>query len=138
MEAMHNGSGVVLMSDGTRWHAIEQRYLRLGITSQRDLERATNSVDMAVSRAAIMKAGQGKASDGTYARLEAALDKIEHEMTSEAEELAEAVVTEAGMVTFDLRGVFGAESVTVKGPVKNLAELEAAVEKLLRGPRDQD
>ena len=138
MDSMSNGSGLVPVSDEIRWHAIEQRYLRLGITSQRDLERAAEAVEMGISRAAIMKAAQGKASPGTYTRIEAALDEIEHRMTTEAEDLAEAAVKESGMVTFDLRGVFGADSVTVKGPVANLAELEAAVEKLLRGPRDQD
>jgi transcriptional regulator with XRE-family HTH domain len=71
----------------------------------------------------------------TYMRIEAWLAALEYEMSSEREALTPIGPAESNLVTFRLSGNFGVD-VVVEGPVTNLPELEAAVEKLLRGMRE--
>ena len=107
------------MSDETRGHAIKDRRMRRGIKSRRAFADATG-----VSREAITAAEEGRASEGTYDRLEAWLDAFDAETGNDVPEAP-------GPVRFRLSGNFGVE-VIVEGPVENITELEASVERLIR------
>lgn len=114
-------AGLLSVDQQARGQSIRQRRLALGIKSQHVLARESK-----VSRDAVMAAEKGTASDDTYDRLEAWLSRIEEEAGMDTPPLSEH-----GLVTFRLSGNFGVE-VTVQGPVENVAELEAAVERLIR------
>jgi transcriptional regulator with XRE-family HTH domain len=62
-------------------------------------------------------------------RVELALDNYEHE-TGQDEPAAEP--NDAGFVRFKVEGVYGAKALIVEGPVENIAELEAAVDRIMR------
>lgn len=106
------------MSAETRGHAIKERRLRLGIKSVRELARQSG-----VDRGAVTAAEAGTASIDTYDLLEAWLDAFEEETGSD--------VPERGVVTWRVTGNFGV-AVALSGPVENLAELEASIERLVR------
>lgn len=105
------------MDKADRWREIERRRLRLSIPSARKLAELAK-----VSRGALDAAKDGTASDQTYDRLEAFLDNYVEETGED----------DTRVVTFKIEGNFGIR-VAVSGPVENLAELEAAVERLVRG-----
>lgn len=106
-----------------RGKEIRRRRLALGISSVHELVRATERLGMKVSRDAATAAEKGTASEDTYDRIEAFFDKFAEVTGDDA--------GDAGLVTFRLSGNFGVE-VTVQGPIQNIAELEAAVERLIR------
>ena len=112
------------MSDETRGYSIRRRREALGIFADREFERATDRVGFRVPRASIAKAEAGVASDQIYSRLEMALDRLEEETGQNDAE------PESRHVTFRISGNFGVD-VIVDGPVENIAELEASVEKLI-------
>lgn len=112
---------LTVVDQEARGQNIRQRRLALGIKSVREFEKASK-----VSREAITAAESGAASQATYERLEAWLTRFEEEAGVEAPE-GEG----SGLVTFRLSGNFGVE-VTVQGPIENVAELEEAVERLIR------
>lgn len=122
METALSQAGLAVVADETRGQAIKRRRLALGIKSQHVLAKQSG-----VSRDAVMAAEAGDASETTYGRLEAWLSGIEEETGMDAS----SSPSERGLVTFRLSGNFGVE-VTVQGPVENVAELEAAVERLIR------
>lgn len=99
----------------SRGERLDARMTGLGM-SDRQLEELSG-----VNRATIAKARRGKASTGSYDRLERAIEQS----TTEPQ-----VVGEARMVTFRISGNFGVD-VTVQGPVSDLAALEAAVERVI-------
>lgn len=109
----------VPMSDETRGHAIKARRLAYGIKSERAFSEATK-----VDRRAIARAEAGEASEGTYERLEAWLDAFGEETGADEPE-------NPHVVTFKLSGNFGVD-VAVSGPVENLSDLEATVQRLIR------
>lgn len=112
------------MSDETRGHAIKSRRLALGIKSLREFAEKTK-----VDRTAISNAEDGNGSGGTYDRLEAWLDRFE-------EETGVDDATDPAFVEFRLSGVFGIDSIIVKGPIADAVELEASVARLVRELRD--
>lgn len=112
-----------MTDEQTRGVTIKRRRNLLGIKSIREFAEATG-----VDRAAITRAEAGEGSPGTLDRLEAWLDRFEEEAGTNAPD-------QAGVVTFNLSGNFGVD-VTVKGPVSNLAELEASAARLLREMQD--
>lgn len=61
----------------------------------------------------------------------AALDRLEEEMGIDAP--APGQESKPGMVRFEVTGVYGAEALVVEGPVDSIAELEAAVDRIMRG-----
>lgn len=113
------------MSDETRGHAIKRRRLALGIKSLRDFADKSG-----VDRAAITKAEDGNGSEGTYDRLEAWLTKFEEEVGADDS-------TDEGYIEFRLSGVFGVDSIIVKGPIGDAAELEQTVARLVRELRER-
>ena len=102
-----------------RWEGIKARALRHGITS---VHQIANRAD--VSRGAVTAAEAGRASKGTYDRLEAWLDAFEEEIGADD--------PEPELVTFRITGATGVD-ITVSGPVANIDELRKSVEELLRG-----
>lgn len=126
----------------TRGEAIARRRQELGGVSQHGLykwmlEQADliNAPIEPVRRETMIKAeaDNPSVSDDTYSRINWWLDRFER--STEGMENVSEELREGHLVTFQLSGNFGVD-VTVKGPVENLAELESAVEKLLRGMRD--
>lgn len=118
-------AGLLPMSDETRGHAIKRRRLALGIKSLRDFADKSG-----VDRAAITKAEDGNGSEGTYDRLEAWLTKFEEEVGADDS-------TDEGYIEFRLSGVFGVDSIIVKGPIGDAAELEQTVARLVRELRER-
>jgi DNA-binding Lrp family transcriptional regulator len=98
--------------------------LRHGIKSLREFADKSG-----ISREALTAAENGAASDATYERIEAWFDRFEEEIGDEGG-------PESGIVEFRIAGNFGVD-VIVKGPVSNIAELEAAVQKLIRATQSE-
>src|ERR1700740_874982 len=77
----------------------------LGIKSAREFAEKTG-----VDRNAIAKAESGTSSSGTLDRLEAWLNRFEEETGNDMSD-------ESSFIEFRLSGVFGIDSIVVKGPV---------------------
>lgn len=110
--------------DGDRAKELTNRIARLGLSGR---ELAAQS---GVARGTVSKALEGTASRGTYERLGRFLDDLEHAMESEVATPEPVKSPNDGLVEFRLTGKFGVD-VVVSGPVADLAELEAAVGRLL-------
>lgn len=126
------GAGLVPMSKETRAHALRERMELLGVGVQR------LAVEANYNRKTVSRALEGSASDRTYQDLEEALEaiKLRIDGPDDAPEAAQeepAKNVGEGLVSFKLKGIYGAAEVIVEGPVENLADLEAAAERLLRG-----
>ena len=105
--------------------SIRERRKALGMTVKALADLA--GVDR--GRLAKIEAG-ANARDATVGAIEATLRRLEEEVSGPYDN------GERGLVTFNLSGDFGVE-VTVKGPVENLDELEASVERLIRRMRNK-
>jgi transcriptional regulator with XRE-family HTH domain len=131
MIPVENGQELLPMSNEARGHAIKRRRMALGIKSYDEFAKATG-----VSRGAITRAetGDPAATEATYLRLETWLDRFEHKTSSDAVEAAEAAAAsgqvEEHTVEYRLSGDFGVD-LLVKGPVSNIAEMEASIGRLL-------
>jgi transcriptional regulator with XRE-family HTH domain len=122
MMSTENRTQSLPMSNETRGHAIRARRLAHGIKSVRQLADRSG-----VSREAITAAEAGQASAQTYERLEAWFDAFEEETGSDE-------ANEPHIIVVRLKNDLG--EVAVEGPVDDLAELEAAARRLLRGLRE--
>lgn len=135
MNLVTDGQELLPVSNETRGHAIKRRRMALGIKSYDEFVKATG-----VSRGAITRAEKGdpSTSEATFLRLEAWLDRIEHETSSDAEDQAAAVAEpeSSGVVEYRLSGDFGVDLV-VKGPVSNMTEMEASISRIFRNIRSQ-
>lgn len=100
--------------------AIKRRRIGLGLKSVREFAERSG-----VSREAVTAAERGIASQRTYDRLEAWLDRAEREHGSTRDD---------GYVEFRLTGDSGID-VVIRGPVGDMAELEATVTRLIREMR---
>lgn len=130
MQAVRHAADLPLVGDDSeRGQAIQRRLDRLGISDREFHERT--GIDRKTLRRAVSGAANVRSS--TYAAIESELDKIERRV-SPPKLSREGGETEPGLVTFKLSGNFGVD-VVVQGPVENLNELEASVERLLRGMR---
>lgn len=110
--------------DPQRAAAIQRRLDAIGITD-REFQSKTG-----IDRKALRRAADGESVRGTtYTAIEAELDKLEHELGIDLPPATPRVSPE-GLVTFSVSGNFGV-SVTVAGPVTNMAELEASVARLV-------
>lgn len=91
-----------------------------------------------MNRSTVTAAFNGIASEATYVRLEAAVERWKHESTSEAEELREAQDPRLppGEVEFRISGDFGVEVVS-RGPASMRAELEESAIRLVRRMREE-
>lgn len=115
---------------------IRIRRTRLGMPVKALAERA------GVDRGRLAAIESGRAHNvraTTIGAIERALDELEHEMGVDDEAEARTLAPEGGseFVEFVVEGNLGVR-VVVKGPVKNMAELQAAAERLVAGmQRDQ-
>ena len=123
MNASRAGLATVTIDNAERAKALTRQMNALGLSGR---ELATQS---GVARGTVSKALEGKAARGTYERLEKFLSDLDREMTSDAPK-SEADEPNNGLVEFRLSGNFGVD-VVVRGPVSDLAELEASVGRLL-------
>lgn len=112
----------------TRGQAIKRRMLRLGFN------QSTFAEETKVDRGAIGRAlrDQPGTSSFTYDRLEAALDRLEHEAGYGGPDAV--LSTEQGLIEFQVTGDFGVR-VVVKGPIRNADVLEDQVARLIRDIR---
>ena len=110
---------------------IKARRTALGISVKALAERA--GVDR--GRLAALEAGDPTIRETTVGAVERALAQLEHEMGMDPRDLGE------GLVEFVVEGNFGVRAV-VKGPVGDIAKLQAAaeglVERMQRGRGDDD
>lgn len=121
MQAVADEAHLAAMNEETRGAAIQRRLEELGL-SDREWHRETGIDRKTLNRAI---AGESSVRASTYGAIESALDKLERRVRGGD------IKPEGDLVTFRLSGNFGVE-VTVQGPVANVEELEAAVERLLR------
>lgn len=103
---------------------IRQRRTALGLTVKALAEKA--GVDR--GRLAAIE-------DGATAR-ESTIGAVERALTAFEQETSGPYDEQGGMVTFRLTGNFGVD-VVVQGPVANMSELEASVERLVRSMKDR-
>lgn len=110
-----------------RGDKIQERLDHLGISDREFHE--TTGIDRKTLRRAVD--GEDRVRPGTYAAIEAALDKLEQRVAGVPR--TKAIGDPADdLVEFTIEGNFGVRAV-VKGPVRDMDELLAAVDKLMRG-----
>ncbi len=122
--------GTVPMSKEARGHPINMRRIANRINSHLEFAEAPGLARQTIARA---EEGDPRTTETTFARLEAFLDKFDHETSSEAEDAAAAAGNGNGddqVVEYRLSGDFGVDLI-VKGPVSNIAEMEASIGRLL-------
>lgn len=115
----HTARCRLVEDDEKRGERIRQRRMAHGIKSLREFAERSG-----VSRDAVTAAETGSASQATYERLEAWLDRFEHEVGADDHH-------EDDQVEFKISGNFGV-NVTIRGPVADLTRLEVAAAHLLR------
>jgi hypothetical protein len=79
--------------------------------------------------------GHKKPTDEWVRRVELAMDRYAHETGQDEPEAPAAAnegATPPGFIRFKVEGVYGAKALVVEGPVDNLPELEAAVDRIMR------
>lgn len=89
-----------------------------------------------------IEAGKGSASkrrdlDEALTRLEAEANLPPLAENARVEEVSKPAESEH-LIRFKVEGVYGAKALIVKGPVENLSELEAAVDRIMRRLQDRD
>lgn len=110
--------------DAERGRAIQERRKAQGITSRREF-----AVRTGIARDTIRKAELGRASERSYARLEAWLDLFEHEVGED-----EPTASNIEQMEFVVDGED--VTVTVKGPVADAPALEQSVARIIRMIRE--
>lgn len=125
--------GTTLRGVGTRAEDIEARRVQLGWSVSDLAERA--SVDR--GRLAKFLRGEVAPRPAWIGAVEKALSTVE-----DGGETTEP--HRSGLVRFTVEGVYGAKALVVEGPVGNIPELEAAVDRIMRrvqgetGPADNE
>jgi hypothetical protein len=72
----------------------------------------------------------GSVRDTTVAAIDKTLSDLEHEMGMD--EPSQVTTPDPGFIRFRVEGVYGARALVVEGPVGNLPELEAAVDRIMK------
>ena len=98
------------------------------------------AVEADLNRDTVSAIEAGKGGMKSRRQLEDALARLEDEAGHTALSIAEAATSEEPpaaaaappMIRFTVEGVYGAKALVVEGPVENIAELEAAVDKIMR------
>lgn len=72
--------------------------------------------------------------DTTVAQIERTLTELEHELGMDVPTVVAPIgkPETPAMIRFTVEGVYGAKALVVEGPVENVAELEAAVDRIMR------
>lgn len=114
--------GVVDQTIGAQ---INRRRTRLGMSVKALADAA------GVDRGSISKIErEGTGRDSTVGAINNALDQLETEMGVDLPAASESALEAEGLVEFSVAGDFGV-SVIVKGPVRDIAELEAAAARII-------
>lgn len=116
-------------ADDDRGAAIQRRLDELGITDREFYART--GIDRKTLRRAV--AGEEGTRASTYIAIESAIDKMEANVRG----LPTTRAPEEDYVEFTVEGNFGVRAV-VKGPVKDMEELQKAVTRLVREMRNND
>jgi transcriptional regulator with XRE-family HTH domain len=77
-----------------------------------------------------IESGSGGVRDTSLAAVERVLAELDEEMSPPPS--VEGSIPPGRVVRFTVKGVYGAESLVVEGPVENIAELEQAVDRIMR------
>jgi hypothetical protein len=125
MHALRSGAESTLVVDDERGRAIQERLDVLGI-SDREFHEVTG-IDRKTLRRAV--AGEDRVLPRTYTAIEAAIDKLEQRVAGIPIRVSDDPADD--LVEFTVEGNFGVRAV-VKGPVRDMAALQAAVSKLVR------
>jgi len=118
-----------------RGHAIATRRGRMGLTSYRAAEVLAGKMGRTITRGQLGKAERGEVTENMFLLIEGFYDAAEQRLGSVDGSEVIAPPVDPELVTFKLSGTSGV-NVTVSGPIANLAELEAAVERLLGAMKD--
>lgn len=119
--------GVVAEDQNEAGDALRDRRMALGL-SLSALHRRSGIDRGTIKR---MEEGIEGTRGTTWGAVNRALSDLEHEMGMNDPE-------SPGIVRFVVRGVFGADSLVVEGPVESIAELERSVDRIMRRLRDGD
>lgn len=120
---------LLVMSEGAQ---VKARRERLGMAIK-DLAQESK-----VSRDTLsdLESGTKDFRQATLGKVLRALDRLEEESGVDV-----PPVVHHGVVRYVVEGVYGAEALVVEGPVENIAELEASVDRIMRrlqGRADSD
>lgn len=134
MYAVQDAAESAAVTDVDRGAKIQERLDALGI-SDREFH-ATTGIDRKTLRRAVV--GKETTRPSTYDAIEAAIDKLERRVAGAPQTRA---LGDPGddLVEFTIEGNFGVRAV-VKGPIRDMEALQAAVAKLVRdmGRTDHD
>jgi transcriptional regulator with XRE-family HTH domain len=114
-----------------RGQRVADKRVALGLSKSELAKRAH------VDRATLdrIESGSGGVRDTSIAAVERVLRDLDEEMSPPP---GDPSATEGGnVVRFVVKGVYGAESLVVEGPVENIAELERSVDRIMRRLRDE-
>ena len=114
-----------VVAEQEKWRELSERRARLGV----DIKDLAPMVDL--GREQLGKILRGKVPDSpSLLRIEQVLNDLEAEAGRGP--LVPKQSSAIRNVVFRLTGIYGVAEVVVEGPVENMAELEEAVEKILR------
>lgn len=116
------------VTDDNRGEAVRLRREHLGLSASALTKLA--GVDRGKLRR--FEDGEDLPSERWINSVERALDAFEHETGHEPAEGVKAAEREAGFIRFTVEGAYGAKALVVEGPVANLPELEAAVDRIMQ------
>lgn len=120
-EAAHLG----VVAEQEKWQELAERQERTGVT---DTEIA-DKINMSREQVGRILSGQVP-NTRSLGKIERAMDELEAE--DGGGPLVPKQSSATRNVVFRLTGIYGVAEVVVEGPVENMAELEEAVEKILR------
>ncbi len=131
MSVTSSTTSVAAVTDASTGEDVQRRRLAIGI-SVAELARKA-SVDR--GRLSALEGGD-KVRDTTLAAVIRALSELEHELgmdePSQVVPVQVPVAEKPNVIRFEVQGVYGAKALVVEGPVENIAELEAAVDRIMR------
>lgn len=104
---------------------VRARRKRMGLRISELAEQASVSRDTISD----METGKRNPHPDTVEKVLSALDRLEQEMGFDAPPASE---DRGSVVRFVVKGVYGAESLVIEGPVSDIAELEASVDRIMR------
>lgn len=121
----------------SRGEQVRARRIRLGMGVKPLAIRA--GVDRGTLAA--LEAGDERVQEITFTKVQRALDELEEEMGIEGPSpvaIPDRDPASPGLIRFEVKGAYGFDAIVVEGPVENVDELVASVEKIMRGIRERD
>lgn len=115
----------------SRGEQVRARRIRLGMGVKPLAIRA--GVDRGTLAA--LEAGDERVQEITFTKVQRALDELEEEMGIEgppATIVPDKDPATPGLIRFKVEGAYGFDAIVVEGPVENVDELVASVEKIMR------